>query len=101
MELTCLTRTAYSFITFFLAARPRGPFPSLKDTCVRSAEQMEDLQAQVNELLEKAMQQPGVAEVTQLYETQRAAMDAHAQAQQAMAPRWVVFSSTSSSQRAL
>lgn len=63
--------------------------------------QMEKIQRQVKELLEQAMTRPGVAEIMQLYEAQRAAIDAHAQAQQAVAPRWVIFTSTSSSQRTL
>ena len=62
---------------------------------------MEKFQGQVEALLERAMAQPGVAEIMQLYEAQRIAIDAHAQAQQAVSPRWVVFTSTSSSQRTL
>lgn len=62
---------------------------------------MENIQRQVDELLEKAMAQPGVSDMMRLYQAQKPAIDAHAQAQQALAPRWVVFSSTSSSQRTL
>ena len=58
---------------------------------------MDDMQKQVTELLEKAMEQPGVAEVVQLYESQRKAIDAYAQASQANAPHWIVTSSTTSS----
>lgn len=57
---------------------------------------MDNFDKQVNELLTRAMQQPGVAEIVQLYENQRAAIDAYERAQRAVATRWVVFSSTSS-----
>lgn len=60
---------------------------------------MKDLQNEVNELLKNAMEQPGVAEVTRLYESQKAAIDAHSIAKQVVAPRWIAFSSTSSSPR--
>lgn len=52
---------------------------------------MDDFDKQVAELLQLAMQQPGVAEIVQMYEVQQPALDAHAQAQNAVAPRWVVF----------
>ncbi|MFZ2541418.1 MAG: hypothetical protein WAW75_06540 [Gallionella sp.] len=58
---------------------------------------MDDMQKQVTELLEKAMKQPGVAEVVQLYESQRNAMNAYTQARQANEPHWIVTSSTTSS----
>ena len=60
---------------------------------------MDSFDKQVNELLARAMQQPGVAEIIQLYENQRAAIDAHERAQNAVAPRWVVFSSSSSAKQ--
>ncbi len=60
---------------------------------------MTRIDEQVKRLLEDAMKQPGVAEVMQVYEAQRAAVGAHAQAQQALAPRWVFSTSTSSSKR--
>lgn len=59
---------------------------------------MDDMQKQVMELLEIAMKQPGVAEVVQLYESQKVAIEAYDQACQVAAPRWIVTSSTSSSQ---
>ena len=59
---------------------------------------MEDIQKQVAELLEQAMKQPGVTEIMQLCEKQKMAMDAHANASQAIAPRWIVSSSTSAIQ---
>ncbi|HLB30664.1 MAG TPA: hypothetical protein VJN91_03980 [Gammaproteobacteria bacterium] len=62
---------------------------------------MENIQKQVAELLEKAMAQPGVADLMQLYEAQKSSVDAFAQADQAVAPRWVIYSSTSSSPRTL
>ena len=62
---------------------------------------MENIQRQVDELLEKAMAQPGVSDMMRLYEAQKPAIDAYAQAQRAIAPRWVVFAATSSSPRTL
>jgi hypothetical protein len=59
---------------------------------------MDDMQKQVMELLEQAMKQPGVADVVRLYESQKGAIAAYDQACQASAPRWIVTSSTSSSQ---
>lgn len=59
---------------------------------------MDDMQKQVMELLDNAMKRPGVAEVMQLCESQKKAIEAHARACQAAAPRWIVTSSTSLSQ---
>ena len=58
---------------------------------------MEDFEGQVKALLEQAMKQPGVAEIMQAYEPQKAVMESLDRAQQALAPRWVVSSSASSS----
>ncbi len=58
---------------------------------------MKNIQNQINALLDEAMKQPGVADVMRLYDLQRPALEAYVKAQQAVAPRWVVFSSTSSS----
>lgn len=55
-------------------------------------------QRRVHELLEQAMKQPGVADVARLYEAYRPSIDAHAEAQRAIAPKWVFFTSTSSGQ---
>lgn len=57
---------------------------------------MEDIQKEVQELLDRAMQQPGVADILALHEDQKEALEAHSRALQAVAPRWVVMSSTSS-----
>ena len=57
---------------------------------------MSKFEKQVNDLLQRAMQQPGVAEAMRVYQSQQPALKAYAQAQSAIAPRWVVSSSTSS-----
>ncbi len=58
---------------------------------------MEDFEGQVKTLLEQAMKQPGVAEIMQSYEPLRTVMESLDRAQQALAPRWVVSSSASTS----
>ena len=60
---------------------------------------MDNFDKQVNDLLARAMQQPGVTEIVQMYENQRAAIAAHERAQNAVAPRWIVFSSSSSAKQ--
>lgn len=60
---------------------------------------MSDFDKQVNDLLTQAMRQPGVAEIVQAFDGQRAAIEAHNLAQAAVSPRWVVFSSSSSANR--
>lgn len=60
---------------------------------------MTDFEKEVNELLEQAMKQPGVAEVVELYASQQPAIQAHERAQEALAPRWVISSSTSSAKQ--
>lgn len=62
----------------------------------QAVQKMDDFQRQVQELLEKAMQQPGVAEVVKLYEAQRSSTEAFTKAQHAVSNRWIVSSSTSS-----
>ena len=57
---------------------------------------MDDIQKDVQEILERAMQQPGVAAIMAMQESQKQAMEAYYVAAQALAPRWVVMSSTSS-----
>lgn len=57
---------------------------------------MKDFQAQVNQLLENAMKQPGVAEIVEIYNSQQPAIDAHQFAQQAISPKWIASSTTSS-----
>ena len=59
---------------------------------------MEDMQKQVAELLENAMKQPGVAEMMQLCESQKTAIESYSQASQAAAPRWIVTSTSSTTQ---
>lgn len=60
---------------------------------------MDDFQKQVQTLLDAAMKQPGVADVMRVYQTQESAIKAHALAQGAVAPKWVVSSSTSTQGR--
>ena len=57
---------------------------------------MSDFEKQVKALLDQAMQQPGVADIMEAYETPNIAMDAIDRAQEAIAPRWVVSTSASS-----
>lgn len=59
---------------------------------------MTKFEKQVNELLRRAMEQPGVADAMEVFRVQQPALDAFAKAQSAVSPRWVV--STSSSTRA-
>ena len=58
---------------------------------------MEDFDRQVKALLDEAMKQPGVVDIMESYAAQKVAMDTLERAQQALAPRWVVSSSASSS----
>lgn len=58
---------------------------------------MSDLDKEVAALLEQAMKQPGVAEVMEAYESQRTAVDAFTEIENAVAPRWIMSSSTSTS----
>lgn len=57
---------------------------------------MSKFEKQVNDLLQRAMEQPGVAEAMRVYQSQQPALKAYSEAQSAIAPRWVVSSSTSS-----
>lgn len=57
---------------------------------------MSKFEKRVNELLQRAMEQPGVAEAMRVYQSQQPALKAYTQAQSAIAPRWIVSSSTSS-----
>ena len=57
---------------------------------------MDNIQKDVQEILDRAMQQPGVAALMAIQESQKQAVAAYAVASQAVAPRWVVMSSTSS-----
>ena len=52
---------------------------------------------EVQELLDEAMKQPGVAEVMATYAEQQIALKALSDAQNAIAPKWIFSTSTSSS----
>lgn len=58
---------------------------------------MSKFDKQVNDLLRQAMEQPGVAEAMEVYDNQQPALEAFAKAQSAVAPRWVVSTSSSTS----
>ena len=60
---------------------------------------MEKIQEEVQVLLDQAMKQPGVTEIMELHAAQKSAIDAYAGVQEAIAPRWVIYSSASSVQR--
>lgn len=55
-----------------------------------------DFERQVAELLKAAMKQPGVADAMKIYELSAEAREAQKFAQQALEPRWIVSTSTSS-----
>jgi len=60
---------------------------------------VEKIEEQVKHLLERAMKEPGVAEVMRIYNAQQPAIEVYKRAQQVVGPRWIFSSTTSSSQR--
>lgn len=60
---------------------------------------MSNFDKQVSDLLRQAMEQPGVAEAMRVYQSQQPAIDAFAAAQNAVSPRWVVSTSSSTSHK--
>ncbi len=66
-------------------------------TAVGTKEQkMSNKEKEIKDLLDQAMQQPGVADIVKTYELQQDALNAFSEAQGATEPKWVAFASTSS-----